>query len=326
LEVRNRFSAVMQILSFLAVFWVPSAQRLARKTLVATVLFGVVLNIYELFFPMSFSHVLGRSAGLYMNPTLTGEALVLGMILGVTALEPRYRASFILIAAIGVFVTFSRAGILACVIAVAGLTLTGSVSLKNLFTSALLAVLLTVVVLLPRWDKLLTTWERTGVLNGNVEERLAWLTDPSGVTDNSSWERKYLARQAWDKIADRPFLGSGTGTSVQASIQPHNQYLAFMLDHGLIGALVLPLLVLAATWGAEGTNRGVAVIFGCTVMVFSLFTHTILNTSYSLILFALMAAMAARNDHDETEEKVSTAVRDQVPVPARATSPLGQSG
>ncbi len=47
----------------LIVVWA-SATRLARKTLVGTVLFGAGLNIYELFAPMTFSRVIGRSAGL----------------------------------------------------------------------------------------------------------------------------------------------------------------------------------------------------------------------------------------------------------------------
>ena len=41
------------------------------------VLIGVVVDIYEVFAPLSFSKVIGRSAGLYENPNMAGEALVL---------------------------------------------------------------------------------------------------------------------------------------------------------------------------------------------------------------------------------------------------------
>jgi O-antigen ligase len=298
-EVRWRFLTILEILVFLMIFWELHATKLARKMLVPAVLFGVALNIYELFAPLSFSGVLGRSAGLYQNPNMAGEALVLGMILSVTVLEPRYRGPFILLTGIGILSTFSRAAIMTWVITVAGLILTRGISLKDLLRSSFLGFVLGVLILLPQWDHLLTIWEQTGVLNVNVQERMAWLIDPFGGSDRSSWGRKYVAEQAWNKIAERPFLGSGTGSFHQAVVLPHNQYLSFMLDHGLLGATILPLFLLAATWGARGETRRVAILFGCAIMMLSFFTHTIFNTGYSLLLFSLMAAMAVnRNQHE----------------------------
>ncbi len=298
-EVRNRLMAILEILSFLLIFWEPVAARLARKTLVGAVIAGAVINIYEIFFPMSFSAVLGRSAGLYGNPTQAGEALVLGMIVCVTVLEPKYRGPFMLLTGIGIFTTFSRAAILGWVIAVAGLLFVRKLSLKDFLPSVFVGLVLGLLILLPYWDTLLTTWDRNGVSNSNVEERLAWFSDPSGVSDYSSWERKYLAQRAWEKIAERPILGSGTGSSYAAYTAPHNQYLSFMLDHGLIGALVIPMLLVTIMWGAQGETKQVAIVFSCVVLVLCFFTHTILNTTYSLVLFSLMTAMTATSSRYE---------------------------
>lgn len=298
-EVRYRFLAIVELLVFLALFTNPDAARLARQTLVVGVLFGVALNIYELFVPMSFSQFIGRSAGLYLHPNLAGEALVLGMIFSVTVLPSWLRGPFILLTGIGILTTFSRGSILAWVIAVTGFIFQGRISLKDMFLSISMSLLLVVLVLLPRWDQLLTTLERSGVINKNVEERMEWLTNPSGVSDSSSLDRQQLARRAWEKVADRPYLGSGTGSSREAFTEAHNQYLAFMQDHGFLGAAVLPLLVLAVGWGVRGESRGMAMVFGCTAMELSLFTHNFLNEEYSLMLFALMAAMTLTSRESE---------------------------
>lgn len=291
-EVRWRILAIVLFVTGLIIFWHPLVTQFARRTLVAAVLLGVSFNIYELFVPMSFSDVLGRSAGLYGNPNLSGEALVLGMILSVTVLAPRYRAPFILLTGIGIVLTVSRASIGAWIIAVVGFTLAKSVRPKDFLLSLGIGSVLIALALFPRMDQLVTTWERTGVMNRDVLERLTWFTDPSGVSDMSAWERRKVAQQAWDKIADHPFLGSGTGSFHDSYVLPHNQYLALMLDHGLIGAMIVPSLILAVTWRARGESRRVAIVYGCSLMVLSFFTHAILTYEYSLILLALMAAIA----------------------------------
>ena len=150
------------------------------------------------------------------------------------------------------------------------------------------------------------------MLNADVLERLEWLTDPYGISDHSSWERKYLVRQAWDNIAERPFFGSGTGSFAQAVIPPHNQYLAFMLDHGLIGVFVFPLLILAALWGGRGETMSVTIVFGCVIMILGFFSHKILATEYNLLLICLMAAMSRDEGTQRTvimEKKESVAAR-----------------
>jgi O-antigen ligase/polysaccharide polymerase Wzy-like membrane protein len=308
-EVRYRFLAIIMIFSFSMIFWEPGAIRLARKTLVVCALIMVAFNIYELFVPLTFSRVVGRSAGLYEDPNLAGEALVLGMILSFTVLEHRYRAPFILLTGIGVLLTLSRASILAWLIAVTGILLAGRVHLKHVLLTGVGAFIVASVILLPRLDQLLMTWERTGVLNVNVVERLAWLTDPVGTSDHSSWERMYVAKQAWEKIADHPLLGSGTGTAYQQSEQytaTHNQYLSLMMDHGILGVMILPLFILAATWGAREESRTVAIVFASAVLILSLFTHSILYRPHAVILFCLMAAMAAMSRDRESQESVTT--------------------
>lgn len=95
----------------------------------------------------------------------------------------------------------------------------------------------------------------------------------SGVSDQSSWTRKYLAQLAWEQFENNPIIGNGTGSSREMVKGAHNQYFAFMQDHGFLGAIILPLLVLAATWGVGGEIRGLAIPFACAVLLLSFFPH-----------------------------------------------------
>ncbi len=318
-EVRWRILAIIEILSFVAIFMDPRANLYARFALVVAVHVGTFINIYELFVPMSFSNVFGRSAGLYMSPNLSGEALVLGMILGITALPAWYRGSFVLLTSVGVFVTFSRGGLVGWVIVVGGLMLGRFIGVTHLLRTGLVAISLIGIVLLPQADEIFTALERSGSLNANVLERLTWLMDPSGVSDASTWSRKYVAQQAWERVGEQPFLGGGTGAVHEGlDILPHNQFLAYMMDHGLLGAMLLPLLLLALIWLAEGDRRRVGLIFSCAVLWFSFFTHTMLNNSHSLLLLALVAALASTRvplfDHADQARSESAVSRGNLPT------------
>ena len=233
------------------------------------------------------------------------RSLVLGMILTFTVLSSQYRAPFILLTGIGVFLTFSRSAILAWLIAVTGSLLMGKLRVKDFLLSLSISLLLVVLVLLPRWDEFLTTLERDGAMNKNVQERMAWLMDPTGVSDYSSWERKLIAKRAWDKTADHPLLGNGMGSSYETIQGTHNQYLSFMQDHGLIGAAILPLLIVAVTWGARGESKRVAVLFGGTFLLLGFFSHNIMNEPHALLLLGLLAAMALESRESQVKGKLA---------------------
>jgi prepilin signal peptidase PulO-like enzyme (type II secretory pathway) len=77
-----------------------------------------------------------------------------------------------------------------------------------------------------------------------------------------------------------------------------------MLDHGVLGAAIMPLLILALIWRAQGETRRVGLIFGATILWLSFLTHTMLNFGPNLILFPLLAAMVLTESfrvHDATQ-------------------------
>jgi hypothetical protein len=295
-EVRWRSVTIISLLMFLETFRSPEATRWARRTLVIAVVVGVASNIYGIFNPTFFFHGTHvRPSGLYENPNRAGIALVLGMIMSVTVLPSWVRGPFILLTGIGVFVTFSRSGILAWLIAVAGYILLRKIDVKHLFLAGSISLVLVAVAILPQWDSVLTTLGKTDATNDrDVKERMAWLMSPTDISDESGRSHVDIAKRAWDKFGDQPFLGMGTGSYYEIfEIPPHNQYLAFMLDHGILGAAILPLLLLAITWEACGESRSLSIVLSCTLMVVSVFSHDLMSQEEGLVVFALMAAMAA---------------------------------
>ena len=97
-----RLSSVFFMLLMLSVFSTEDAQRWARRSILFAVLLIIALNVYELFNPLTFSLVLGRSAAFYRNPNQCGMALIFGMIFSMGMLPQRYRVAYAILVALGV--------------------------------------------------------------------------------------------------------------------------------------------------------------------------------------------------------------------------------
>jgi len=295
-----RVVSALLVIILLIVFSNPETQTWARWAILIAVLLAVAVNVYELFHPYSFSNVVGRSAGFYVNPNQCGAALVLGMTVSIGLLPPRLRLLFALIAGFGILLTFSRGALIGWIIATVILIKVGQISLKRsvFIGSAVLAAL--AVVLLLQWNSLQYQLEDIGALNTNVLARVEWFNKLGG-DDYSSLERKQVAEMAWGMFGDKPLLGHGVAASMNWGFEKssHNQYLNMMVDHGIIGMLILPLLVISITWKAQGEAKGIGFAFGAFVLCWGFFSHNIFTERYMLLTFSLMAAMCATSRLDQ---------------------------
>src|SRR4029078_9922083 len=80
-ELNARVLTVVSLVSMVGVFSTRDAVRWARWSVFVAVCLALAVNGYELFNPKTFSEVMGRSAGLYMNPNQAAAALVAGLAL-----------------------------------------------------------------------------------------------------------------------------------------------------------------------------------------------------------------------------------------------------
>lgn len=291
-EFRTRILSVLFILTLLCIFKKEEIQVWARRATLVGVLLAVGLNVYELFSPLAFSSVTGRSAGLYINPNMSAVALILGAILTIGIVKPRMRMLFTLTVGLGVFLTFSRSAVIGWILVTIAFIKTGQISLKRSIIGGLLVLLLASVVAVWQWERLQFKLEDLGVLNQNVLTRISWLAG-NDETDPSSIERKQVAELGWEMFSERPIFGRGVGASIDWSYEKssHNEYLNMMVDHGILGFLILPLLVLAAIWRAQGEARHIAFAFGLFTLYLGFFSHNILSERHILIMFALLESM-----------------------------------
>src|SRR5262249_8994780 len=111
------------------------------------------------------------------------------------------------------------------------------------------------------------------------------------ASDDAARERRDVAVKAWGMFLDRPLQGNGLGSTVQWSerASTHNMFLYFMADHGLLGAFILPALMIVVLWGRSTISQGPHWAFCIFTLWYSFFSHNILVESYYLIGFAFFA-------------------------------------
>ncbi len=300
-------------------------QSVARWAMLLGVLLAVGNNLYEFYHPFYFTPRdafyanPGRAAGFYMNANRAGAALLVGMVLTVTMMPRNVRVLYALIVGLGVLLTFSRMAIIGWIIIVVLLLIQ---KLLPPWKFALGAVCVVACVLatvsIASYDALGTDGR------SNVEGRLDWLASLGQAGDDASVEeRKDVAALAAQMIAEKPVFGHGVGSTTNWSERSgaHNMYLTYMAEYGVpLGTAILPLLVLASTWGARREARQVAICFGATILFVAFFSHNVLDEYHYLLGFALMGSMASCSAHFQVKSRRYSRVAPEAKVRVSVTS------
>ena len=258
----------------------PNALRITKWAVAVATLVGVALNIYDFMFPGFFSVDPGRAAGFYKDPNASGIALVLGCVIGLSAMRRDWwKEAFALVVLIGVLVTFSRESVLAwgCVALVG--CLGGRLSLGRLAIAGSVGVAFLVVFNMGN-----------GFLDQKIGSNEEW-TRLTSHSDDSTTQRLDAAKQTLDAFEEAPLLGNGFGTaSYWTEIQgPHNFFLNLLADHGIIGIFLIPALLLSI-----GRKCWDFYAFAVAFLVFCAFSHNVFDAPWGLIGLAIVAAERPR--------------------------------
>lgn len=294
-EVQTRILSVIFLMLMLFLFARPEEQRLARTGVALAQVVAISLNIYELFHPLTFSKIPGRSSGLFENSNQSGAALMLGMILSFAVVPARLRVPFIIATGAGILTTFTRSAMLGWLVVVMFLILRGGFSVQRLRAVIVCGLLVIGFVFSPAWHHLEQTLEERGALNLNVLDRLAFFSS-GRVRDASANERFAVVAEAWRLFTERPFTGYGTGAARNIPgfpVSTHNIYAFLLVDHGILGLAIIAGLLVATLWGANRRTSDVTWPFALFLVMWGFFSHNVLEERYILLAVALVASMVA---------------------------------
>lgn len=266
----------LSLLAATHLLWtVPEARTRAKKWLPWVVLLGVLFNLVDAIQPLTFSPFLGRSTGLYLNPNVSGVALLLGMLVAWEAVPAKWRAPFFGLVLIGILITFSRSAILFCLVVGAVLCAFKQFSWRQWWLTLLvvsgIAAMGAVILLASKWSLI------GNDIMSDLTGRL-WLT----TDDYSSQERAYVAKEALHLIGTSPWIGHGTGASLLwgHEVSSHNLYLNLLVDHGAAGIWVIPGWV----WALHPGRNRMAWLFTATLLGVGLVSHNVFDETAWIIL------------------------------------------
>ena len=269
-----RINALAFMVSCVLIFEGENVLDFTKRAVAFATVLAIVVNLYEVLYPGTFSVDPGRSAGLYINPNTSGTAIVFGGLTGLTVLPRRWRELFLIAVGLGVVVTFSREAVLALLTVVVGACIGKAISSPRLILLVISAV--TVLFITFGFGTSLT---HDGMLNANGLSRL------QSVSDSSVKDRYHLAEMLMEKFEEAPLLGNGFDTAgYWTYLQSHNLYLSFIADHGIFGILLIPALVLSLfrrMWDYYS--------FVAAFMLWCFFNNDLFIDSFALIILAIQA-------------------------------------
>ncbi|MEA5579046.1 O-antigen ligase family protein [Anabaena sp. UHCC 0451] len=307
-ELRTRILSAVFILIAIFIFSkYPRVQNWARCVILVITFMNVIANIYGLFYPDAFVTIVenqsslatGRSSGFYVDSNRATCVLILGMIFSINLLPQIYRFPFILIIIIGSFPTFSRSGTICLLFVVAILIIKHEIDIKKSFLWLAILGVFAAIILNIAGTEWLDMGNLADINPANSLTRLNLINLSNDHIDDSTSDRLSIVKITWSKFLESPIWGNGIGYGLRlgelhpelANIRSHNMYLSFMLEHGFLGALVLPLLVFCSTHNAPASNQAIRLAFSALILTWAFFSHNILEHREFLMSFSLMSTM-----------------------------------
>jgi O-antigen ligase len=247
---------------------------------------------YDVAYPGTFSTADGRAGGFQENPNVAAIAVM--MLLAVSVRYDRVHSFdllLILAAAVGVFATLSRGGMMQLSLFLANyLYFTGrgrrlrQILLAPLAAAAMAAAALSVAGLITTSSDMFQT--------ENAQRRLATFAGENETVYETDTARLSLIPQYMALIDRHMLLGYGTGFSRSLPLGPHNSYLDFWVNNGFAGLLLYLWLLVAMLSLCWARRFWPGLVFTQIALLAGMFTHDVIHLGVFLILSGLILGIS----------------------------------
>jgi hypothetical protein len=236
--------------------------------------------------------VTGRAGSTLINANKAAESLILLTVLGMPVLRPTWRIWMVLIVFPGILLSFSRSGLMAWAIIVAGMLWFRLVP-RSTYWFVLILVPFAISVASALSTLLLEFVEVAA--QDNVFARLTFFLNYD-TGDYSAQERLAIAKVAIESFLSQPFVGYGAGFTHTGSVfdaAPHNQHLIILAEYGLLGYALFIWMTTLLFLGGRGyfmslqTPR-MAVIAFAVFLLITFFSHSMFDNICWLVSFAIL--------------------------------------
>lgn len=229
----------------------------------------------------------GRASATYINPTIAGEVILLAYVLALPALKMMYRTPLLILAGVGVTLTFSRSSIIAWVVLWVFLQ-----ARRLLPKSALLFIfigLMAVPVLMAGFESYLEgRYDLAGSVS-DLQERLNFFSEMK-LNDHSSEGRSAMLQAGLDLYLGYPVEGAGAGATFVWShpLGVHNQLILFAAEYGVAGLMLWLSMAVLIARGRYFQDRSLQLAVLFLFVFMSMFTHNMLDMLHWLLTLALV--------------------------------------
>jgi O-antigen ligase len=279
-DLKYRLLGVLFITLLVPILADRRALKMTMFAMRLVILLGVGLNIYELLHPGAFSFALGRSAGMYQNPNISAAALICGLIVTTPNTQPLERAFFYLAVGVGVLLTFSRAGVVAWSIVTLIMIGRGQLRISRISTVLVLVVLSGFLFInFTARGKAISTIAIQTSDGSNSLGRVFGASDQIQRGEASADTRLRVARAAWELFKQNPILGAGVGSTTGWAVgeSPHNMFLRFSAEYGVVGFILFPCLVLPVAWRLRARHPAEGLALAVFFVFWGFFSHNVVE-------------------------------------------------
>ncbi len=290
---RLRLSYVITTAAIIVIF---ASVRRTKVVILAcrlVLVFSVVINLIEFFhpsaLPVQMSSTPGRAAGFYGDSNESAAFIACLVPISCLGTRPLVKGLIYLVSLIGVYVTFSRGGLLVwtALVMISEFLPARAKSLRPAQLGVLVAMGLIALVLILGHDAILGFLSNAfhNNLDDNTSNRMRF-----GVND-ASRERLYVVMLGLQEFARSPVVGKGIGYGFDWSfyVSVHNIFVQTLLESGIVGAIWLGFYLFAM--GSRSFPYGIwNVVAFCIIGMFS---HNLFDGPRYGIIVALYCTIPA---------------------------------